>query len=188
MNIRTLAIIAGVSLLLTIAIFIFTAKPQAPSPAPEATTSATPIALPTPDINQPPTEGMSKITGRICSHTHPSLATGVMIVAEKQPTKHRFTRYLPGPITSDIQYAIEVAPGNYEIYTETTNRNKIGLHSNYVICGNNPATCVDHTLIQIGISAGQTLPNIDICDYDWSNPSTLSPLSSLSPTPPQTQF
>ena len=169
MSIKVLAIITGASLLLTILLFVFTGNSGDKTSTTDGTqpiiTQNTPI--PTVDVQKPPEQGKAKISGVICPAKSFSLAGGLMVVAEKIPSRQRFSHYVYGPIELSTSYAIEVDPGIYEISSELTNRQKVGLYSQYVLCGLNPDSCKDHALLQIEITTNQTLNNIDICDYDW---------------------
>ncbi len=168
MNLKVLGLIAAGSLLFTILAFVLTArKPAGQTPATGESPTPALTLIPTLDPQQPPSEGKAKITGYVCPLTTGNLDQGVTVVAEKIPSRERFTFYIQGPITQDTVYAMEIDPGTYEVYSEIANRRKLGLYSKYVLCGLDPERCLDHALLQFEIPQGQLLTDVDVCDYDW---------------------
>ena len=180
MNLKILSIITGTLIIVTIFLFIFTGSPsKSPGVTPTSTPSANLSPVPTADLQQPPAPGKAKLTGSIClpESTPPA---GFILVAEQLPSRQRITKYIPGPFDGDTPFALEVAPGTYQVYTEAPNRTKIGLYSQYAVCRGTPG-CVDHDLLEINSEADKIVSNIDVCDYQWSQPQT-SPSSSSIPT------
>jgi len=165
-----LGIITGVMLIITILLFVFTAgggNPEDNGTVVDGTGAEVMESVPTLDPESPPTEGMAKLAGRICVSGLSREDKGLMLVAERIPDREQFNRYFPGPINEDIDYALEVVPGSYEVFTELLDRQKLGLYSQYVECGLTPERCLDHGMVQVQAQEGQIVQNIDVCDYEW---------------------
>lgn len=169
MNIKVLGIIAVSSILLTVILFVLTSKPPSQPSGPGIQPNPTTIVLPTVDPQLPPAEGKAKLLGTICPFPNNQLQQGLTVVAEQIPSRERFTHYIPGPIKQETIYALEVAPGVYEIFSELNRRRRLGLYSQFVLCGLDPEQCLDHALLQTKITANETIDQINICDYDWLN-------------------
>jgi len=169
MNTKFLLIVAGVSggLLMIVFIAALIFAPRAKSGQSNDQRS-TPTLAQRYDPEVTPMNGKAVIKGRICSPPEdPTEVSATLIVAERLPARTQVTKYYPGYATagSDL-YAIEVDPGIYEVYTQSANREKVALYSDYVECGMEE-TCVDHGAVQVSLARGQVVEGVDLCDYVW---------------------
>jgi hypothetical protein len=146
------AIAAGVAGTLTAA---------APVPVP-ATITLAPTAEP-PTID--PATGA--VSGKLCYPA--SVLPALTIYATDVATHTWFQQENP---ENQTQYTFGGLPaGNYYLFAYThpgtNNPTSIGIgYTEFVLCGLQ-ASCPDHTMIVVAVTAGATTPNIDICDgYD----------------------
>jgi len=169
MNLKVLGIITGTMIVVTILLFVFTAgiTPEEGEGEVDGTAPGV-VVVPTPDPAAPPVEGMARLVGRICISSGINLNNGVMLVAERIPDKEQFKRYISGPMSEETIYALDVEPGRYEIFTESLDGLKLGLYSQYVVCGLDSIKCLDHDMVQVQAREGESVEAIDVCDYQWS--------------------
>lgn len=172
MNLKIWGIMAGASLLLTLLLFLLFPSSNSHKEKETGKVTTGSVSLNSPEVNldSPPSEGKAKITGKVCVLDPNLLQTGITLVAEKIPTKERFTVYYPGPISETMVFSMEIEPGKYEVYSELNNRKRLGLYSQYVLCTSQGGkNCRDHQMIKLNVASGNTIRNVDICDYDWVN-------------------
>ena len=85
----------------------------------------------------------------------------------RSPTKERVTKFIVGPIKEDVNFSLDVEKGSYQVFSETSDRKKLGLYSQYVICGMDIEKCVDHSMIEVGVAEKRVVAGVNVCDYDW---------------------
>jgi hypothetical protein len=79
------------------------------------------------------------------------------------------------------RYSLDLAPGRYIAFAYlNSGASIIGSYSNAVLCGLN-AGCTDHSLVEFEVNAGQTLGDIDICDWYSSEAVPPDPRVKMQP-------
>jgi hypothetical protein len=108
------------------------------------------------------------ISGRIC---YPGQSIPEMTVFFQEISTQQITELpIEGNQTS---YAYMLNPGKYVAYAYLNSGASLGgSYSNAVLCGLS-VDCSDHSLIEFDVVPGETLDNIDICD--WYAPETMPP-------------
>jgi CSLREA domain-containing protein len=79
-------------------------------------------------------------------------------------------------------YSVDVLPGTYVAYAWRTDYLIGGAYTQAVPCGLS-VNCVDHSLIQFQVVAGQTTSGVDICDYYGDPGFVPQPPGGLPSTP-----
>jgi len=102
---------------------------------------------------------MGTVTGRLC---YPSEGIPPM------------TLYFADMLSTDVyefdhpdgspSYSVQLPPSTYVAYAYATGTTIGGSYSEAVLCGLT-VSCTDHSLIEFEVLAGETLADIDICDY-----------------------
>lgn len=177
-----IASVTGGLLLLTIIVTALFGGGNTPTP-PQGSLSPAPIQPQTytaPSADATPAPGKSLIVGEICPPTQGgTVVSQGMVVAEEIPSRIKHVVFYPGEtVAGTRQFAIELEPGTYELYSQTLQHEKVALFSEYVRCGMGEA-CYNHTLLQVSLEPNQKYTEARICDYTWTKPAVLPP----SPTP-----
>ena len=164
-----LGIITVVSIFITIGLFLFTGGGSEPdAEVPVAVDGSEVVVQEVMDLDSPPAEGKAKITGTLCPLESVSGVSGLLLTAERIPDKERFSRFIQGPFDELIEFSLEVEPARYEVFTETSERQKMGLYSRFVLCGLDESACLDHTMVRVEALEGDILQDVDVCDYSWA--------------------
>ncbi len=133
----------------------------------------TPAATPSSTIS--PTSGT--ITGQIC---YPSDMIPAMTAYFEETNTHILTTL---PIAEDQgTYSIDLTPGTYHAYAWRDGYSFGGSYSQAVPCGLN-VSCTDHSLIPILVTAGETVSDVDICDWYGESGDVPLPPGVVLPTP-----
>jgi hypothetical protein len=122
-----------------------------PSPSAAVTPSATATITPTPQGDN--------VLGKIC---YPSESIPAMTAYFEETTTHAVVE-LPIAAGQD-HYATLLPPGTYLAYAWLPDFSYGGLYSRAVPCGLK-ANCKDHQPLPFEVNAGETLQNIDLCDW-----------------------
>jgi hypothetical protein len=126
-------------------------KLPTPSPSTIITPSATATITPTPQGDN--------VLGKIC---YPSESIPAMTAYFEETNSHAVVE-LPIAAGQD-HYATLLPPGTYLAYAWLPDFSYGGLYSQAVPCGLK-ATCKDHQALPFEVKAGETLQNIDLCDW-----------------------
>jgi hypothetical protein len=130
-----------------------TIQPAQVSPSPSATVT------PTATATISPTPQGDNVLGKIC---YPSQGMPAMTAYFEETTTHAVVE-LPIAAGQD-HYAILLPPGKYLAYAWLPDFSYGGLYSQAVACGLK-TTCKDHQPLPFEVKAGETLANIDLCDW-----------------------
>ena len=128
---------------------------QNPTPTDPATEVPSPIATDEPASNA----STGTVTGKVC---YPS---------EFIPPMTAYFRNTQTGTLSELTIAenqasfrVDLQPGTYEAFAYLENGEGGGSYSQAVACGLT-VDCPDHSLITFDVQAGQTTPDIDLCDW-----------------------
>ncbi|MFH2039530.1 MAG: carboxypeptidase-like regulatory domain-containing protein [Chloroflexota bacterium] len=121
------------------------------------------VASQTPGDQTPtltPTSSKGKVTGLVCYLD----VTSTDLVVYFQNTTSNQVSEVPVTVSNyQVPYTTELEPGTYKAYAWTSD---FSIGGTYSVCGTDPA-CKDATPKPFTIDAGQTIENIDLCD--WSH-------------------
>lgn len=146
---------------------IVAATLSAPAPATEtipasATVPAathTPAATGTPTLILTPTNQTGEVSGSICYRTRdiPAMTAYFQKIENEDTTELSIK-------SGQSDYSIDLAPGEYIAFAWVADYSLGGLYSEAVPCGMR-IDCEDHKAITFEVNAGETLEDIDICDW-----------------------
>jgi hypothetical protein len=170
------AVLAAVAIA---AIAVLRGGPQAAAPGATSTPSSTPAptasVAPTATV---PAVTMGTVTGRIGGYGSDHLpASAIYALPVNDTADGRYViqteRWAGSPPESEGggRYTLSVPPGTYYIVAyarEAYAAGWAGGYTRYVTCGLQQS-CVDHSLIPVSVTAGQTLSNIDLLDWRHSS-------------------
>lgn len=145
--------------------FDVTAQPALTNtPSPEVSATQTPEEPDQPEITETvePTAApneTSEVSGRLCypSEFIPAQELYFFRIADNQ-------LFSAQSILNQTNYSIQLEPGSYYAYAWIENYQLGGAFTEYVACGYGE-NCTDHTLKPLDLKPGQTVENIDICDW-----------------------
>jgi hypothetical protein len=137
---------------------------QSPTTAPptrvsQSTPSPSAVLTPTHTATISPTPQGDNVMGKIC---YPSEGIPAMTAYFEESDTHAVVE-LPIAAGQD-HYATILPPGTYLAYAWLPDFSYGGLYSQAVICGLK-ATCKDHRPLSFEVKTGETLENIDLCDW-----------------------
>lgn len=135
-----------------------TATPTpAVSPTPEASPTTVTIAQPTEPLDL--TAGKGLVSGIVC---YPSEFIPPMTLYFLEVNSQALSSF---DHDDGVQpYSVELDPGTYVAYAYRKGTTLAGSYSAAVPCGLTVA-CTDHTLLEIQVTAGGQVNDIDICDW-----------------------
>ncbi len=132
------------------------------------------VLVPAFDITPLPIE-MGEVMGRIC---YPSEFIPPMTFYFEDVDTSLVSQF--DHSDGSDSYGVNLFPGTYVAYAYRTGTNIGGSYSEAVLCGLS-VNCIDHTLIEFDVLAGQTTMDIDICDY-YGDPGDIPVPLGLPPT------
>lgn len=143
---------------------------QAPSQTPRAL--ATPVSIPVATASGSPlasTSGQTQgtVTGKLC---YPSEVAPAGSIVAKDNSGQSFTQAFAGTQAgAALSYSFALAPGTYHLKYETSPT----MAGYYTACAKNPTNDVcaldsNHVNLDVVVSAGKTVSDVDLCDFYWN--------------------
>jgi hypothetical protein len=77
-------------------------------------------------------------------------------------------------VANQVRYQVDLPPGEYSSVAWVKEYQLGGLYSEAVVCGLT-ASCTDHDPVTFQVTAGQSIGNIDICDWAYTEASLPTP-------------
>jgi hypothetical protein len=137
---------------------IASATPQ-PSPTAPALAAATATPEATPTATPSPTASEFNVSGKVC---YPGGSVPAMTLYFQNKKNDNILELQVQ--ANQTQYQINLPPGTYQAYAWLPDFSRGGLYSNAVACGLK-AGCDDHAILPFTVKEGETLQNIDLCDW-----------------------
>ena len=141
-----------------------------------------------PAVSPEPAQSQGSVNGRICYPSEPPLPPLTLFFEETNTATIHQLEHTDGTGV----YSIDLPQGTYVAYAWREGFELGGAYSAAVPCGLS-VNCSDHSLLTFQINAGQTLSDIDICDWYGSpgdvpappgEPESVTPSATVTATPP----
>lgn len=104
------------------------------------------------------------VHGLVCGYGQDVFPAGTVLFYESEK-KDTVTYEIPA---NDNTFSVQVPPGEYAVFflPADTSLPKYG-YTEYVTCGLNPTTCLNHDLLVNKLESGQEYGNVKICDPQY---------------------
>ncbi len=163
-------------------------RPEVANAVAATLTKAAPVQEPlsSPEPTPGPTETVGQVSGQICYPSEPPLPLLTLYFEETGSQ----TLYTLEHTNGTGAYQMTLPPGTYIAYAWRDSHDLGGAYSAAVPCGLS-VNCNDHSLLPFQVNAGESITDIDICDWygaagDIPQPPSQSEMIAVPGTPTAT--